>query len=547
MLQLMRKHHKVAMIVVAVIVCLTMVYFGQSNKDHSGSTYQVKIAGKNYDEVDLRTASAIQQMAQGAASFGNDAPTKLMGLLMSARGSTRNVKGGGEVENTLINLVTVREEAKNLGIAVSDDDVQKAVQGLQRFQTEGKFDREKFNQTAGNETAQRYFFQMMKDALLVDKLQKLVGGTMQATDYATTLDYNEAHAKTTIQTVIIPRKAHADIKATDEDAQKFYEANKEKDKDPKKNLILLDPVLRSEPSRNLSYVVFNKVKRDEKPEDTSKLPADQQAAKAKELEEKKKGWDTEDKKIVSTAIQLSNDLVNESAPKSLKDAAAAMKDKPEFSVFEVKTAENVVASAPPEDLKDAAAQLEEMIEGDQGKGVIKTATGYIVYEGAAITPSRLLTLDEAKPKLLEKLTKDKIEAALQDKATGVRSKLQEALAASKPFAEALTAAEVTATSYTYSKKNPIKEAPAFLAALQGAVTNLETGSLATNPIPAGEDLALVYLEKVELPTDPKMEDDKKLLKRSSGYTDQVFRPSPIFSSWFDQRREAAAPAAGNEP
>ncbi len=544
MLQLMRKHHKVAMIVVAAIVCITMVYFGQSNRDHAGGVYDVTMAGKHYDEVDLRTATAIQQMAQGASSFGNDAPTKLMATLMN-RGVARQSRGG-EAENALANLVTIREESRNLGIAVSDEDVQKAVQALPRMQTEGKFDRAKFDQVAGNETAQRYFYQMMKDALLVDKLQKLVGGPMQATDYATTLDYNDAHAKTTIQTVLIPRKEHESIKATDEDAQKFYDANKEKDKDPVKNVNLLDPVLRSEPTRTINYVKFNKVKRDEKPEDLSKLPADQQEAKRKEQEEKKKGWDAEDKKIISTAIALSDAMVNETAPLGLKEAAATLKDKPDFVVIEIKTAEKVIASAPPEDLKEAAAQIEEMIESETGKGVVKTANGYIVYDGSELIPSRLLTLDEAKPKLLEKLTKEKIEAALQDKASGVRSKLQEALAASKPFAEALTAAGVTATSYTYSRSKPAKDAPPYLASLQSAVVNLETGSLAANPLPAGDDLAVVYLEKVELPQDPKMVDDKKLLKRTSGYTSEVFRPTPIFTTWFAQRREAIAPSFGAE-
>ena len=291
MLQLMRKHHKVAMIVVAAIVCITMVYFGQQSNEQAGG-YSINLGGQRYNEVDIRTAEAISQMARGAINFGNggitnDAPAKLMAAL-STQGQARQTKGSG-VENTLINLVTIRETARTLGIAVTDEDVKKGVESLACMQTDGKFDRTKFDQRVPNESAQRYFFQMMKDALVLEKLQKLAGGSMQATDFATTLAYNQAHTKTTIHAVIVPRKEHEALKATDEDAQKYYDANKEKDKDPVKNLNLLDSILRSEPSRNLSYVVFNKVKRDEKPEDLSKLPADQQEAKRKGTGRKEKG------------------------------------------------------------------------------------------------------------------------------------------------------------------------------------------------------------------------------------------------------------------
>ena len=52
----------------------------------------------------------------------------------------------------------------------------------------------------------------------------------------------------------------------------------------------------------------------------------------------------------------------------------SLKDKADFVACEIKTAEKVIASAPPEDLKVAGPQLQEMIDGDKGKGVVKTAT-----------------------------------------------------------------------------------------------------------------------------------------------------------------------------
>jgi hypothetical protein len=390
----------------------------------------------------------------------------------------------------------------------------------------------------------------------------LIGGTMHATDYAANLNYTEAHAKTTIQTVLLPRKEHEAIKATDEDAQKYYDANKEKDPDPIKKVAMLPAEMRSEPSRNFSYVKLTKVKRDAL-EDVSKLPADQQEAKKKEMEEKTKAWDAEDKKLSITAVELSNALVDAENPMTLAAAVASFKDKPQYAACEIKTVESIMGSNPPDDFKDladpkagrgapgrkAAEILTEAIESDSPSGVLNSSTGPIIYEGAKTVASRLLTFDEAKAKLLEKLTREKIDAALEEKSGTVRSKLQETLAAGKPFAEALTAAGVTATTYAYSRKTPAKDAPPYLPAVQARVENLETGAITANAEKTTKDetydLVLAYLEKVELPQDPKMEDEKKGLKRTTGYTDQPFRQSPLFMTWFNQRREALSPSFGD--
>jgi peptidyl-prolyl cis-trans isomerase D len=525
MLQLMRKHHKVAMLVVAVIVIISFAFFGPGGNEHLSGHYSREINGQRYTETDLQAAQNIAALAQQTTSFG-DAPAKLFGLFMAARGIGRSNTEESGYENNLINLITIREEAKRLGITVTDEDIQKAVQALPRMQTDGKFDRSKLDNlikfSQNPEATQRNFFTMMKDALLLEKLSALVGGTMQATDYAVTLDYVNAHAKTTLQTVIIPRKEVESVTATDEDAQKYYDANKDK------KVAELDPVMKSEASREVRYILLEKAKR----EDISKEPADKQ-------EEKKKAWDAQDKKVAATAKVISDALVEEGAPQKLEDAAALVKDKPEFLPAEIKPAVKITAGNPPEALKTEPEAVEAILE--DGKGVAKLANGFIVFESGDLVEPALLSFEAAKPQLLEKLTKEKVAAALLDKANGVRSKLQETLAAGKPFTEALTAAGVTATSYSYSTKTPAKDAPPYFADIQALVKTLNPGSLAPNPIKAGDDMAVVFLEKYELPDDPKMADDKKQLKRTQGYNDSPFAPSPVFMSWFNQRRDTIAP------
>lgn len=529
MLQFFRKHQTYILVVAAAVI-ISFTVWTPGRNDHGMDGYHREIAGHVYDQTDLDASRQIYQMAQMSTSF-SDAPGRLFGLFMVAKGAVRQRGELAQIEDILVNLVTIREEASRLGVHVEDEDVKKAVESLKRFQTDGKFDRAIFDSMfsgAAGDANQRHFFAMMKHALLVEKLQKLIGAPMQATDYDVTLDYNKAHVKTTVQVVVLPRKEHETLKASDEEVQKYFDANKDK-----KNVEDLDPVLRSEASRDVRYIKVEKVKRD----DISKLPPAEQ-------ETKKKEWDAQDKKVSLTAKLISDALIDETKPLTIEAAAELVKDKPEYLKVEVKKAEKLTNSNRPEDLKSEDAVVADIIE--RGKGVQKISNGYIIFESDKTVEPRPLTLEEAKPKLVEKLTKEKIDAALQDKASGVRSKLQEALAAGKPFADALKEATVTATSYTYSAKAPAKDAPAYFTAVQEAVKSLNAGSLAANPIPAGDDLAVVFLEKSELMEDPKMVDDKKNLKRTSGYNDSPFQPSPVFVSWFNQRRTVYAPVYGEE-
>ena len=543
MLQFFRKHQTYILVVAAAVI-ISFTVWTPGRNDHGMEGYHREIAGHVYDQTDLDASRQIYQMAQMSTSF-SDAPGRLFGLFMVAKGAVRQRGEMAQIEDILVNLVTVREEANRLGVHVEDEDVKKAVESLKRFQTDGKFDRAIFDSMfsgPASDANQRHFFAMMKHALLVEKLQKLIGAPMQATDYDVALDYNKAHVKTTVQVVVLPRKEHESLKPSDEEVQKYYDANKDKKVEE------LDPVLRSESSRDVRYIKVERVKRD----DISKLPPAEQ-------ETKKKEWDAQDKKVSSTASVISNALVDETKPVSIEEAAEVIKVKaeagkeapaapvgvdPNYVAVEIKKAEKLTVSNRPEELKTEEAAVAEIIEN--GKGVVKISNGWIIFESSEAVAPRLLTLEEAKTKLVEKLTKDKIEAALQDKASGVRSKIQEALTAGKPFAEALTAAAVEAKSYTYSAKTPAKDAPAYFQAVQEAVKSLNSGSLAVNPIPAGDDLAVVFLEKSELMDDPKMVDDKKTLKRTSGYNDSPFQPSPVFVSWFNQRRSIYAPVYGEE-
>ncbi|MBP7949484.1 MAG: SurA N-terminal domain-containing protein [Verrucomicrobiales bacterium] len=567
MLETMRKHHYVMMLIITTAVILSMSIWGvwdQGQNQQGGLT----IFGKTYNEQDMKAASAVYGTAAmlgtnsqfGMAMPGNDPAGKLFGLLRFSQSRMRSMQDSGPgAADVLASLIVIREEAKKLGIAVEDADLQKGVESLARFQTNGQFNRKEYDKffegASDRGAAEANLFQMLKDALLLEKLQQLVGGSLDATDYQVNLAYNQMHMKTTAQVMVFPRKEHEAIKATEEDAKNFYEANKGK------AVAELDPEMKSESARDVNYVKLSLAVRDEKPdepeEDISKLPADQQEAKKKELEAKrtaraqekeakKKEWDAHDRKIKLTAKALGDALVE---GKKLAEAVASIQGQADYAACEVKTVAGLVKGSPPDELKDLknsqmdSSVVDVMFEED--KDVASHDKGYVLFEVTKKADPVLLTLEQAQGKLIEKLTKEKIGAALQEKASTARSKIQEGLAAKKPFADAAKDAGVTAVEWVFPQKTPPKDPPPWKMAVEQQSAELTPGSLGASAVPSGDDLVLVYLDKRELPDDPKMKADKELLKVNRGMRSSPFQPSPLFTTWFQQRMEEAIPAYTN--
>lgn len=524
MLETMRKHHYVLMLIIAVVVIISFSFWGGYDSTRNAGSWSKKIYEEVYREPDVKAAETAFRVAQQAGSF-SDALGKYSQLLMTAQGTVRGNREEDFFVEALVTSVTVRKEAELLGIAVEEEDLKKAVQKLQRFQTDGKFDREKYEtfiaNSADRNAQERALFSALRDSLLLEKLQKVFGGTVPASEFQVNLTYNDQHGKTTAKVIVLPRKEHEALKPTDEDVQKYYDANKGKKVEE------LDPAMTSDEAVDVQYAKIDLAKR----EDISKLPQDQQDAKKKE-------WDEHDKKVRVTASQLSNVTADEG--KSLEEAAKSLKDNPAYLPVEVKTAAALTEKNKPEDLKAEEQAVDQMLV--ENNGTVKGTNGYIIYHVSKKSEAAMLPLDQAKPKIVEKLTKEKIDAALQDKANAVRSKLQEALTANKPFAEALTAAGVTTEELVLSGTKPPTNPPAYYQAVRTEAANLNAGSLAANAIPSGDDLVLVYVDKKELPWDKdKGPLDKASLAKRLGLGSNPYQPSPLFMTWFMKRREEASP------
>ena len=198
------------------------------------------------------------------------------------------------------------------------------------------------------------------------------------------------------------------------------------------------------------------------------------------------------------------------------------------------------AALPPDDLKAEAALLKEIFNSPNDPTIphtLQTANGYALFEIASVEAPALLPLDQIKPKIIEKLTAEALTAAVKTAADTARTALLESMKAGKTFAEAATAAGLTATEVpAFTKQKPPTVPNA--AAITEATASVNPGEVSeAKEVPEG--LILVSTIKRELPKDPKMDEEKKTLtKQRTEGAEGGFLPtySPLFEAWFQAKR-----------
>jgi hypothetical protein len=134
-------------------------------------------------------------------------------------------------------------------------------------------------------------------------------------------------------------------------------------------------------------------------------------------------------------------------------------------------------------------------------GVIQNSdTGFLVADLANVTPSRAMTLDEARPEIAQTLADTAARIALEKAAADAVAKLRAALKAGQPFAQAATAAGLQTEVFTNLSLFDQNTAPAQ-ARYGEPATRLEENEVSGFQ-PSEEGGFLVWLEK-RAPLDEK--------------------------------------------
>lgn len=594
MLEQLRKHHYILMCVIAfvVIVAFTFLYDPNMTGRQGGPVARWNdrdIYREEMQELDGHrglSAELLFPVKDHPLISGDPVDRFVKSLYLAERRYGSLSRSGDQVDlDFVFNLLIVREEAKRLGIEVRKEDVENLAQVILPFQTDGRFDAGKYraflNSGRGDPAIrEKRLSTLLRDTLLFQKLNDLVGGTFPPSPAEVDADYAALYAEVTAATALVEKEKHTGDPVTDEDLQKFYDAEKDKplpepepdagifeteEKDPSKSV---DPVLLTAEKRAFHYVIVSLPERPKAPEppkeeDFSSLPEEERKVKEEEAAKRKEEYraaqeaytqalkqsDDDRRAVTERAAKLSNSL------NGLDRGDRKFEEIAKEHGFEPVTAGPVDRESVPEDLKKEALAVEAIFGADPSGNTfdpVRTANGYVFYEITQVEKPSVRPFEEVKEQIREKLTADRAKAALQAAAEAARSKLLEEIGAGKSFDEAaealgLTVARIPAFSGMKPPSN-LAEVPHFFQ-VRSEVQEMNPGDI-SQPVAVAEGLLLILLEKRELPNEPEMASRKQDLvrTRTSGggavqrnpYTGEYVPVlSPTLRAWFQAKRSAA--------
>ena len=304
MLETFRKHHYIMMCIIAAVVVISFTFFFNPNKGGGGPAGSGAVLRKLFDtnltqgDVDL-----IEQQARVAANIAGQEQSSVRSFMETM---STIVDEGRPVNDRMadadypINVTIMRLECERLGIAVEKADIEKRIREVEAFQTNGAFDGSKLDRflsggAHGDRSAtETKLTAVVRDVMLFERMAQLVGGSFAPSACEVDADFAQDNVSVTAATALIQKKDHENQTVTDEEIQKFYDAEKAKFGSTEKG-VAADPIILTEEKRAVKYCITEAPKFTEQPPvapppvpplppkpDFSALPEDQKKAKEEE-------------------------------------------------------------------------------------------------------------------------------------------------------------------------------------------------------------------------------------------------------------------------
>ena len=226
LLSLMRKHAQswLIKVIIAIIAVVFVLYFGTMRQsDRNAKTAMVNgelITTQEYQNAYHDLMEAFQQQYK---DLWNDDLIKALDVKNMAL-------------TNLINQILIEQEAKRLGLEVTDDEIQKAVMGYSAFQVNGRFDLDRYRDLLGyRRMTPEDFEEMLRKELLDGKLRQVLLGFANVTDQEVRDNFSYSNEKVKISFVQFkPDEFRKDVEIDASGTQDYFEENKERYRVPRK-------------------------------------------------------------------------------------------------------------------------------------------------------------------------------------------------------------------------------------------------------------------------------------------------------------------------
>ena len=489
------------MIVIAILAIPFVFYFVQ-RPDYGaiGRDQFAHIYDRNVSILEAQQMARLLSLAQtlGMSDF--------VGTMTAGAGMNQNQAA----VQFIISLLVLRHEAERLGLRPSASEVAEVVRKLPAFQSESGFDINKFNEVVQNGLAplglaEEHIEQLVRDQICLTEIQKLLAAGVSFPKNELDENFHRGYDKLYVSVIRFrATDFDKDIKISDDDIQKYYDAHKAE--------------LKTEEKRKVEFVQLTLTEEEKKLAGKERIEALQ--------------------KLADRATDFTQALLEKGA--DFKEAAA----KSQLPVHE--TGEFTAAEPDPQlkvDPKLGATAFKLSVQ-EPNSDPVQVADGFYILRLTGKTETQPLTLEEAKPKIVDALKKTRGRELLSTKGAELVQQLREAKNSGQPLEtaiqqagakpEKLPAFSLIEEEQQKSDGKQPKNQPPELLAVKDAVVLLNPGDV-TDFVPSGTDGFIAILEKREPLADANAGDKKVAFeKRILENKERI-----VLVEWLRNRQEAA--------
>src|SRR5919197_2196996 len=394
MMKLLRRHRDWLMIVIAILAIPFVFYFVQ-RPDYGaiGRDHFARIYDRNVSMLEAQQFARLLSLAQalGMSDF--------VGTMTAGAGMNQNQAA----VQFIVNLLVLRHEAGRLGLRPSSSEIADVVRKLPAFQGESGFDINKFNDLVQNGLAplglaEEHIEQLVRDQISLNEIQKLLAAGVSLPKSELDENFQRGYDKLYVS-VIRFRSGDfdKDIKINDEDVQKYYDAHKAE--------------LKTDEKRKVEFVQLTLNEEEKKLAGRERIEALQ--------------------KLADRATDFTQALLEKGA--DFKRAAA------KFQLPVHETGEFTAAEPDPQLKADAqlGSAAFKLSTQEPNSDPIQVADGFYILHLAGIAEARPLTLEEARPKIVDTIKKSKARELMSTKGAEIVQQLREAKQSGQPLEAAI--------------------------------------------------------------------------------------------------------------
>ena len=487
------------MTVIAVLSIPFCIYFVKTDISGIRSDQFAHIYNRTITMVEAQRIARLFRLGQA------------IGLVDLQQSLAAGAKDDNEaVSSFILNLLVVRHEADRLGIRPTQSEVVAAIHNLQPFRGEAGFDLKKYddfvqNILSPNGLDEGEMEELVRDDLALKKIKQVIDTGVSISPEVSKTNFEDAYSKLYVTVLRLPSGDVAkDIKISDEEIQKYYDGRKAE--------------FKTEEKRKVDFVDLA-------------LTDEQKKLKGKERID---------------ALQKLSDRANDISQALLEKGADFNKVAAQFKIPSHSTGE-FTASAPDPQFKDAGQQLDsaafKLTKQEPISDPIQVGDGFYILHLASVTDSRPLTLEEAKPKVVDAMTKQRTQEQLTTKGGGIVKTLREEIKSGKTIEAVAQEAGLKAeklppfTMVDEPKAKPDEKQPSEspeMMQIKNAAYRLQPGEL-SDFVSLENGGFIVALEKREPPEQAKYAERKATFdERYLNGKQQI-----VFNEWLrDRQRDA---------